>query len=133
MNKARLMMSLGMLVFVGAVVVGGTGAFFSDTETSTGNVFTAGAIDLTVDSEAHYNGSMCQVDVNDYDGDQDDTEYLWLGVLNIQSDFHVQEPGKQPIWVQRLSSRTTMLSLVTKEKTPSHYTLTTTQPGPVWM
>lgn len=68
-----------MLVFVGAVVVGGTGAFFSDTETSTGNVFTAGAIDLTVDSEAHYNGSMCQVDVNDYDGDQDDTEYLWLG------------------------------------------------------
>ncbi len=51
--------SLGMIVFVAAIVAGGTGAFFSDTETSTGNVFTAGAIDLTVDSEAHYNGSVC--------------------------------------------------------------------------
>ena len=52
--------SLGMIVFVAAIVAGGTGAFFSDTETSTGNVFTAGAIDLTVDSEQHYNGNECK-------------------------------------------------------------------------
>ena len=51
--------SLGMIVFAGAVVAGGTGAFFSDTETSTGNVFTAGAIDLKVDSVGHVNGLVC--------------------------------------------------------------------------
>jgi predicted ribosomally synthesized peptide with SipW-like signal peptide len=51
-----------MLVAVAAIVVGGTGAFFSDTETSTGNVFTAGSIDLTVDhSAASYNGELCAV------------------------------------------------------------------------
>lgn len=51
--------SLGMIVFVAAIVAGGTGAFFSDTETSTGNTFTAGAIDLKVDSEQHYNNMIC--------------------------------------------------------------------------
>ena len=37
-------------------MAGATGAFFSDTETSTGNTFTAGAIDLTIDNESYYNG-----------------------------------------------------------------------------
>ncbi len=55
----KIVTSLAMILFVGAVVASGTGAFFSDTETSTGNVFTAGAIDLTVDSEQHYNGKEC--------------------------------------------------------------------------
>jgi len=55
----KILISLGMIAFVGAVVVGATGAFFSDTETSTGNVFTAGAIDLKVDSQAHYDGMVC--------------------------------------------------------------------------
>lgn len=55
----KVITSVGMIVFVGALVVGGTGAFFSDTETSVGNVFTAGAIDLKVDSEQHYNGNEC--------------------------------------------------------------------------
>ena len=47
-----------MIVFVGAVVIGATGAFFSDTETSTGNTFTAGAIDLKIDNESYYNGVL---------------------------------------------------------------------------
>jgi predicted ribosomally synthesized peptide with SipW-like signal peptide len=55
----KIISSLGVIVFVAAVVAGGTGAFFSDTETSTGNVFTAGAIDLKVDSVAHINGLVC--------------------------------------------------------------------------
>jgi predicted ribosomally synthesized peptide with SipW-like signal peptide len=54
-----ILTSLGTIVFVAAIVVGGTGAFFSDSETSTGNVFTAGAIDLKVDSVAHINGLVC--------------------------------------------------------------------------
>ncbi len=42
-----------MIVFVGAVVASSTGAFFSDTETSTGNTFTAGAIDLKIDNSSY--------------------------------------------------------------------------------
>ncbi len=55
----KIVTSLAMIVFVGAVVASGTGAFFSDTETSTANVFTAGAIDLKVDSVGHVNGLVC--------------------------------------------------------------------------
>lgn len=51
-----------MVVVIGAVI-GGAGAFFSDTETSRGNNFTAGAIDLKVDNESYYNQNIC-TDVN---------------------------------------------------------------------
>lgn len=57
----RIVSSGVMLVAVLAVLVGGTGAFFNDTETSTGNVFTAGSIDLKVDhTKASYNGESCE-------------------------------------------------------------------------
>ncbi len=46
-------MSAGMLVFAGALVVSATGAFFSDVETSTGNTFAAGAIDLLIDNSSY--------------------------------------------------------------------------------
>ncbi|MBP9711163.1 MAG: hypothetical protein KBD50_02815 [Candidatus Pacebacteria bacterium] len=50
---------LGLITIVGAasvMYVGVTGAFFSDTETSTGNTFAAGDIDLKIDNESYYNG-----------------------------------------------------------------------------
>lgn len=54
----RILLSLGIIAAVGAIVTGATGAFFSDTETSAGNILTAGSIDLTVDSYgATYNSS----------------------------------------------------------------------------
>src|SRR3990167_6257999 len=57
MSKNKILLSVGTLVVAVAIVAGGTIAFFNDTETSTGNVFTAGSIDLTVDSfGAMYNG-----------------------------------------------------------------------------
>ena len=55
----KIALSVGMIVFVGAAAAGATGAFFSDNETSTGNTFTAGAIDLKVDSQSHYNHMVC--------------------------------------------------------------------------
>jgi Ca-activated chloride channel homolog len=55
----KIITSVGMIVFAGALIAGATGAFFNDTETSTGNVFTAGAIDLKVDSTQHYNNAIC--------------------------------------------------------------------------
>src|SRR3989344_653458 len=54
----KILISLGMIVFVGGLVAGATGAFFSDTETSTGNTFAAGAIDLGIDNESYYNGVL---------------------------------------------------------------------------
>lgn len=51
--NARILAALGMIVFVAAIAVGASGAFFSDTETSTGNTFTAGDIDLQIDNESY--------------------------------------------------------------------------------
>ena len=46
---------------VGAVVAGATMAFYNDTETSNGNIFVAGSIDLKVDHLAQtYNGDDCE-------------------------------------------------------------------------
>jgi predicted ribosomally synthesized peptide with SipW-like signal peptide len=54
----RILLSLGIIVAVSGIVAGATGAFFSDTETSSGNILTAGSIDLTVDSQgSSYNGN----------------------------------------------------------------------------
>ena len=39
-----------------AIIAGSSTAFFSDTETSTDNIFQAGAIDLKIDNESYYNG-----------------------------------------------------------------------------
>ncbi|MCK9356269.1 MAG: CalY family protein [Dehalococcoidia bacterium] len=46
--KRILGLSIAALLITG-LVVGGTMAYFSDTETSTGNTFTAGTLNLTVD------------------------------------------------------------------------------------
>jgi len=58
MNK-KILISLSVIAFVAAIVIGGTTAYFSDTETSTGNVFTAGTLDLKVGSQCHYNEMEC--------------------------------------------------------------------------
>ena len=54
----KILLSSVVVVAAAAVVVGATTAFFSDTETSTGNTFTAGAIDLGVDNHSYYNGEL---------------------------------------------------------------------------
>jgi predicted ribosomally synthesized peptide with SipW-like signal peptide len=56
----KIIKSLFIILAVSAAAGYGTYSFFSDTETSTENTFTAGNIDLTVDSTAHYNGLVCQ-------------------------------------------------------------------------
>lgn len=55
----KILLSTALILFVGAALaLGGTGAFFSDTETSSGNTFTAGAIDLKIDNTSYYNGVL---------------------------------------------------------------------------
>lgn len=53
MNYKKIFLSLGIIVGVAALAYGGTTSFFSDSETSTGNTFTAGEIDLKIDNESY--------------------------------------------------------------------------------
>ncbi len=56
----RIILSLIFIGGAAAVIASGaTGAFFSDTESSTGNTFAAGSIDLKVDNDSYYNGNRC--------------------------------------------------------------------------
>jgi predicted ribosomally synthesized peptide with SipW-like signal peptide len=63
----KILISAGTIAVVAALAVGGTIAFYNDSETSTGNIFTAGSIDLKVDHTLQtYNGvdcKTCSVDV----------------------------------------------------------------------
>jgi len=56
MKKA--LSSLLIIGIVGALAVGLSSGFFSDTETSTDNQFTAGELDLEIDNESYYNGIL---------------------------------------------------------------------------
>lgn len=52
LNK-QILLALGMIVFVGAVWAAGTGAFFSSQAEATGNVFTAGTLDLKIAKDSN--------------------------------------------------------------------------------
>jgi predicted ribosomally synthesized peptide with SipW-like signal peptide len=55
----KIIMSSFVILAVAAIAGYATISYFSDTETSTGNTFTAGAIDLKMDSHTFYNGNEC--------------------------------------------------------------------------
>jgi len=60
MNK-KLLISLSIIGVVAAIGIGATIAYFNDVETSTGNVFTAGTLDLKVDHiKQTYNDVDCK-------------------------------------------------------------------------
>ena len=61
----KVLISLLSVGVVAVVAVFATQAFFSDTEESFGNVLQAGALDLKIDSEAHYAGLVCVDTVDD--------------------------------------------------------------------
>ena len=82
----KIILSLSVIAAVAAVVVGATTAFFSDTETSTGNTFTAGSIDLKVDSHATYNGELVS------SGTWSETD---LGVGHRFFDYSDLKPGDE--------------------------------------
>lgn len=82
MNKTIILSSAALLAVV-AIVAGATTAFYSDTETSAGNVFAAGAIDLKIDNESYYNGVLNTNTTWELD-DLDDKLFF---------DFHDMKPG----------------------------------------
>lgn len=56
----KILISLSIIGAIAAVVISGSMALFSDTETSLGNIITAGSLDLKVDHKySMYNGREC--------------------------------------------------------------------------
>lgn len=81
----KIIISLSIIGAVAAVAIGGTVAYFSDTETSTGNTFTAGTIDIAV------NGSNPWTQTNQFtfsDMKPSQVEY---------SNFTVNNVGTNPV------------------------------------
>ncbi len=74
MNTSRILLALLLIIGAGGALAGGTTAFFSDTETSSGNMFTAGDIDLKIDNDSYYNGNRC-TNV----GNEEAPDYQWVG------------------------------------------------------
>ena len=57
----RILLSFALILASSSVLaVGSTGAFFADTQTSAGNTFTAGAIELKIDNHSFYNANECK-------------------------------------------------------------------------
>lgn len=74
MNK--ILLSLAIIAVVAAIGIGATVAYFTDTETSAGNIISAGKLDLLIDSTCHYNGMVCEQDVWVQDGTPSETSML---------------------------------------------------------
>jgi hypothetical protein len=49
----RILLSIGSILFAGAILAGGTGAFLADSGSSTGNTFATGVVDLKIDNESY--------------------------------------------------------------------------------
>lgn len=68
----KILYSILIAGSVGGLAFGATQAFFSDRETSEDNTFQAGKVDLTIDSTAHYDGMICDMETQLWvDEDQD--------------------------------------------------------------
>jgi predicted ribosomally synthesized peptide with SipW-like signal peptide len=74
----KIILSVAVLALVGAGVFGITRAYFSDTETSTGNTFTAGTIDIKVDGQNPWDKSYSIGDLK-----PGETDYITFNIRNV--------------------------------------------------
>jgi len=77
----KILISLSIIGIIAAIAVGGTIAYFSDTETSTGNTFTAGTIDISVNDMNPWNQSFTLADMKPCY-----TDYINFRINNNLSD-----------------------------------------------
>lgn len=73
MFSKKILISLSIIGAAVAVGIGATTALFNDPETSSGNIFTAGILDLKVDSKCSYNGV-------------EQTDCTWIEPKNLESE-----------------------------------------------
>lgn len=85
----RILISLAIIGAVSAIVIGGTISYFSDTETSSGNTFTAGVIDISIDDQNPWDKSFTMRDMKPCD-----IEYITFKVQN-------QGSGANPVDVYK--------------------------------
>jgi len=86
----KIISSVGIIALVAIAVAGATGAFYNDTETSSGNIFVAGSIDLKVDHYFQsYNGKNCEEFCEVSEGAQN---------LVLNSGFEVPEVTNGAQW-----------------------------------
>ena len=81
MNK-KIIVSLAVIGLVAAIAVGGTVAYFSNTETSNGNTISSGALDLTLNG--HNNVTTAVVNIEDMKPSQ--TWYSGPITLNVSNN-----------------------------------------------
>jgi predicted ribosomally synthesized peptide with SipW-like signal peptide len=87
MNK-KIIASLATIAVVGAAAIGGTIAYFSDQQVSTGNIIQAGTIDLEINHSAQtYNGIDCEACVQEVVSGTDDM------IVAKYEDFFNVYPG----------------------------------------
>ena len=82
MNK-KILVSLSVIAAVAALAIGGTVAYFSDTETSVGNTFSTGVIDIWINDQNPWRGSWHIEDMKPCE-----TGYI---------TFNIQNPGNNPV------------------------------------
>ena len=59
----KILLSILVIGAMSALVAGGTISFFSDTEVSTGNTFTAGTIEIAIDDQLHWSETFVWDDI----------------------------------------------------------------------
>lgn len=70
--KRKIIISFAILGLATFFAIGGSIAYFSDAETSTGNTFKAGKLNLKIDNTCNYNGKECVYNENAQ-------KYFWEG------------------------------------------------------
>ncbi|RLJ10046.1 MAG: hypothetical protein DRP15_01375, partial [Candidatus Aenigmatarchaeota archaeon] len=80
MNK-NILVSLAIIGAVAAIAIGGTVAYFSDTETSTGNTISAGVVDIVVNEQNPWHDTFTE-ELKDMKPCQ--TRYIEFTVRNLE-------------------------------------------------
>ena len=97
----KILISLSIISIVAAIAVGGTIAYFSDTETSTGNTFSTGVIDIWIDGQNPWTESWDIVDMKPCE----------TGYIN----FVIHNPGNNPLNVwKKIKNITTDDGIITE-------------------
>ena len=86
----KILISLSVIAVVVIIAVGVTTAYFNDTETSSNNTFTAGAIDLKIGNTSYYNGQPSSdatwslADLDNEHGPGENGKYFFFNFSDIK-------------------------------------------------
>ncbi len=85
--KTKILMSIMVIIVAASMIVGATMAYFSDTETSTGNTFTAGTLDLQIDGG---DVNVVKFNVNNMrPGNQPKASYVLSNIGSINGKLNI--------------------------------------------